>query len=383
MPTVTAAATLPARIYRPLTSPWALLFPRSSGLPVYSRKGRMSLACVKGRHSMTLASGGAAGASSPLPARPAPERQIGFLPFTPPGTHEGRPAYSADRACYCQPLASVRRGMEREGHGAGEDLLVDDEGHRGDVEHGERREGEVHRPLPALRTLLDDPAPYRRQPENDQGDADRECLVEALVEDGHAIPISRAEGREPVEQQQVHDGEEPDDVGHPLQLLPVLAELPLRRGVGRSQHRQGQGDDEEPGQQEGVPGQPAEHAAGEGGGDGRGGGVGEADDREPDAVPPPQGSDPLRPGQRDDRRNRQGGIEAEYAAGPQHVGFRVGECQVGVQIYPAGDHEDDRDEHGQAQEKQRERAFLDGDGRELVVLAGPSIYYRYVTPTHL
>src|SRR6185312_8453548 len=99
---------------------------------------------VEGRQFMTLTGGDATRASRLLPTGPAPGPRIGFLPFTPLRTHEERPAYLAGRPCRCQSLASVRRGIEREGHGAGEDLLVDDEGHRGDVEHGERREREVH-----------------------------------------------------------------------------------------------------------------------------------------------------------------------------------------------------------------------------------------------
>src|SRR5215468_5825549 len=136
---------------------------------------------------MTLASGGATRASPLPPTGLATGRRIGFLPLTPPRTHEGRPAYLAGRPCRCQSLASVRRGIEREGHRAGEDLLVDDEAHRGDVEHDERREGRPYHPLSALRPVLGNPAPYRRQPENDQRDADRDRLVEAMVEDGHAV----------------------------------------------------------------------------------------------------------------------------------------------------------------------------------------------------
>src|SRR5215470_6016969 len=250
--------------------------------------------------------------------------------------------------------------MDHDGHGAGEDLLVDDEDHRGDVEQDERGEGSPHYPLPALGTQLGDPAPYRRQPENDQREADRDGPVEALVEDWVTVAVRRAEGLEPVEQQQVHDGEEPDDVRHPLQLLPVPSEFALGRGVGRGQHRQGQGDDEEPGQQEGVTGQPAEHSAGEVGGDGRGGRVRDAYDREPDAVPPPQGGDPLRPGQGDDRGDRQRYEQAEYAGAPQHIGFYQRQRVLGVHLYPGTHHEDDRDEHGETHEEQRYGPLLDG-----------------------
>jgi hypothetical protein len=49
--------------------------------------------------------------------------------------------------------------MHRNDLHSGEDLLVDDEGHRGDVEDGQRRDGEPHQPLPAFRPLPNDPAP--------------------------------------------------------------------------------------------------------------------------------------------------------------------------------------------------------------------------------
>jgi len=101
--------------------------------------------------------------------------------------------------------------------------------------------------------------------------------------------------------------------------------------------------DEQPGQQEGVPGEPAEHAAGEVGRDGRGRRIRDAYDREPDAVPPPEGCDPLRPSQGNQRGNRYGYVEAQHAAGTQDVGFRIGEDVVGIKVYPAAEHEDPRD----------------------------------------
>ena len=41
-------------------------------------------------------------------------------------------------------LASVLDRLQRNSLHSLEDLVVDDEGHRGDVEHGERREGHPH-----------------------------------------------------------------------------------------------------------------------------------------------------------------------------------------------------------------------------------------------
>jgi hypothetical protein len=41
--------------------------------------------------------------------------------------------------------------------------------------------------------------------------------------------------------------------------------------------------------------------------------------------------------------NRQGYVEAQHAAGAQHVRFRIGEDVVGVQVHPAAEHEDPRD----------------------------------------
>jgi len=100
--------------------------------------------------------------------------------------------------------------MQRYGHGSRKDLLIDDEGHRGDVEHRERRSGKPYQPLPALGSLLDDPTPHRRQPEDNQWDADRDGLIEALVEDGITIAVSGAERLEAIKQQQVKDDESPD-----------------------------------------------------------------------------------------------------------------------------------------------------------------------------
>src|SRR5262249_37276838 len=177
-----------------------------------------------------------------------------------------------------------------------------------------------------------------------------------------------------------YDGEEPDDVRHPLQLLPVLPEFSLRRRVGRGQDRQGQRDDEEPGQQERVPGEPAEHTPGEVGRDGRGGRGRDTYDREPDAVPSPERSDPLRPGEGDQRGDRQGDVQAEDAACPQHVGFRIGQGALGVRQYPSARYEDDGDEHWEAHEEQRDRPLSDGNGREFVVLARSGFEYVASTP---
>src|SRR5262249_44852142 len=89
--TVAAAPPLQERLYQPFTDSWPWLFPSCSEQSVCSCKSHgMGRILFKGRQFMTLASGGATGVSSPLPTRPAPERQIGFLPFTPPRTHEGR-----------------------------------------------------------------------------------------------------------------------------------------------------------------------------------------------------------------------------------------------------------------------------------------------------
>ena len=55
---------------------------------------------------MTLVSGGATRASRLLPTGSAPGRRIGFLPFMPLRTHEGRPAYLAGRP-FLPSLASV------------------------------------------------------------------------------------------------------------------------------------------------------------------------------------------------------------------------------------------------------------------------------------
>src|SRR5262249_434050 len=146
-PRVAAAPSLLARFYHPLTDSWPYYSHVVLGNRYAHRKAWNGPYPVKGRQFMTLASGGATRASWLLPAGPAPGRRIEFLAFTPLRTHEERPAYLAGRPFRSQSLASVRRGIEREGHGSGEDLLVDDEGHRGDVEHDERREGSPHHPL--------------------------------------------------------------------------------------------------------------------------------------------------------------------------------------------------------------------------------------------
>src|SRR5215475_9033603 len=56
-------------------------------------------------------------------------------------------------------LASVLDSLQLEGLHAYEKLIVDDEDHRGEIEHDERREGCPHHPLPSLGPLLGDPAP--------------------------------------------------------------------------------------------------------------------------------------------------------------------------------------------------------------------------------
>ena len=61
----------------------------------------------------------------------------------------------------------------------------------------------------------------------------------------------------------------------------------------------------------------------------------DTDKREHDAVPAPEGSDPLGPGQGNYRGNRQGDEEAGLAAAPQDVGFRVGQDFLGIQVEPA------------------------------------------------
>src|ERR1700733_4916620 len=102
--------------------------------------------------------------------------------------------------------SSVGQGMHRDDLGAREDLLVDDEDEADEVQRGEWRQGQPYLPLLAGRALLGDPAPDGRQPQQDQREADRGRLVEALVEDGVAISLSGAEGPEPGQQQEARGG---------------------------------------------------------------------------------------------------------------------------------------------------------------------------------
>src|SRR6266516_7648667 len=229
---------------------------------------------------MKLTSYGAARSSRPMPTRSAPGAQRITLAHIITGSKGGGPPRWAGRPPTA--AASVFQGINGNGADPLENLLVDDEGEPEDVQHSERHDDKPYQPRPAFCPLLGDPAPHRRQPENDQRDADGDGLIEALVEDGVAIPVRCAEGLEPVKQQQVKEDESPDDVGHPLQPLPVLPEFALRRGVGRRQDREGQGDDEQPGQQEGVPGEPTQNTPGKLRGDSRGGRVSDTYDREPD-----------------------------------------------------------------------------------------------------
>src|SRR5215471_5113454 len=106
---------------------------------------------------MTLVSGGETRASRPVSTGPMLQRRTGTAAVcVATGELKGAARRLGGPPLYFPSLASVRGWMERKGHGSGEDLLVDDEGHRGEVEHGERREGHPDQPLPALRPLLGD-----------------------------------------------------------------------------------------------------------------------------------------------------------------------------------------------------------------------------------
>src|SRR5271170_723102 len=196
---------------------------------------------------------------SGCPARstgpPPPTATSAGTSRTSPGSAPTWPAACASRPAWAasqRASRSVRRGTHGEGLGSGEDLLVQDEREAEDVERGHGRDGQPHLPLLAGRSRVGDPASHWRQPEDDQRDADGDGLVEALVEDGVAVSLRPAEGREVVEQQQVQDDERPEDVGRPLQPLPVPAQPPLRRRIGRDQEWYGHEDHEQPGQQERV-----------------------------------------------------------------------------------------------------------------------------------
>src|SRR6266851_1676614 len=206
---------------------------------------------------------------------------------------------------------SVGGRMHCDDLGSRKDLLVDDEDESDDIQHGKRREGKPYFPLLAGRPLLGDPAPNRRQPENDQRNADFNGLIDTLMENGITVPIRCAKGRESVEQQQVQDDHSPDNVCRRLQPFPVLPELPLRRSISRSQEREGQENYEESGHEEAMPGEPAEYTPGEVRRNSCCDRVRDAYNREHDAVPPPEGSDPPRSGQGDNRCNRHSYEEAD------------------------------------------------------------------------
>src|SRR3984885_8644670 len=257
--------------------------------------------------------------------------------------------------CFC----SVRWRIQRHDLEPGEDLLVDDEREGEQVQGGHRRNGAPYLPLLAGRALVGNPALHRRHPEQDQREADSPDLIKALVEHRVAVTLRPIEGMESVEQRQMEDDHAPDQVGQLLQLLPVRPELPLRRRVGREQDRHRYENDEEPGHQEGVPGEPAEDPARETGRDGSCGPVRDTDEREEDAVPPPERRIPPCSGQRDKRSYRDSYQESGLAARPQHVGFGKRQHVLGVQRQPPAQDEEPRDERGKAQEEQRDRPPLE------------------------
>src|SRR5438128_1629729 len=145
-----------------------IAIPSSSGRSVHLiRKRWNGFYSAEDRQLMMLASGGATRVSRPVSTQLVPGRRTGTAAVYPATAKPKGAARRAGRSPLSWPsLVSVRGWIERKGHESGEDLLVDDEGHCGDIEHGKRREGHPHYPLPALRPLLGDPAPHRRQPEN-------------------------------------------------------------------------------------------------------------------------------------------------------------------------------------------------------------------------
>src|SRR6202161_1024213 len=269
-------------------------------------------------------------------------------------------------------FCSVRWRIQRHDLEPGEDLLVDDEREGEQVQGGHRRNGAPYLPLLAGRALVGNPAPHRRQPQQDQREADGQDLIKALVEHGVAVTLRPIEGMESVEQRQMEDDHAPDQVGQLLQLLPVRPELPLRRRVGREQARYRYQNDEEPGHQEGVPGETTEDPAGATGGDRSSGRVRDSDEREEDAVPPPERRIPPCSGQRDKRSYRDSYQEGGLAARPQHVGFGKRQHVLGVQRQPSAQDEEPRNEGGKAQEEQRDRPPLE-TGQGCGLLGHPGV----------
>src|ERR1700689_2408979 len=132
-------------------------------------------------------------------------------------------------------VASFGAGVLHEGVEPLEDLLIDAEDHAEYEQRENRRDGHPHQPVPALPLPGGDPPLDWRQPEHEQEQAARHVLVEALGEDGVTVTgVARAVVRVPVlepesfQQGQVEEQQPPDDIGEPLQLLPVPAELALR-----------------------------------------------------------------------------------------------------------------------------------------------------------
>src|SRR3984885_3056351 len=270
--------------------------------------------------------------------------------------------------CFC----SVRWRIQRQDLEPGEDLLVDDEREGEQVQGDHRREGAPYLPLLAGRALLGSPALHRRQPEQDQRAADGQDLIEALVEYGVSIALRPVEGMESVEQCQMKRDHAPEEVGQLLQLLPVRPELPLRWRVGRKQDRYRYQNDEEPGHQEGVPGEPTEDPARETGRDRSGGRVRDSDEREEDAIPSPQRRIPSRSGQRNQWSNRDGYQKGRFAARAQHVGFGKRQYVLDVQRQPSAQNEEPRNEGGKAQEEQRDRPPLE-TGQGCGLLGHPGV----------
>src|ERR1700685_2474829 len=147
-------------------------------------------------------------------------------------------------------LSSFGAGVLAEGADSLEDLLVHDEDEPENEERENRRDRQVHQPVPPFALASGDPALHRREPEGEQEETAHRILVEALMEDGITV-ASEAGAVAPVlepeafEQHQVGGKQSPDDIDEPVQLLPVLAELALGPLIARDQERDDQQDNSE------------------------------------------------------------------------------------------------------------------------------------------
>src|SRR5271154_659542 len=115
------------------------------------------------------------------------DTEAAIVTMIPPTAVSSRPPLACVWFIRSLSAALFGAGGLLEGVHSLEDLLIDDEDHGDQEERENRRDGYPDQPGPAFLLTSGDPALDRRQPQEQQEEAGRPVLVEALVEDGVAV----------------------------------------------------------------------------------------------------------------------------------------------------------------------------------------------------